>query len=144
MLERGGALVSEYLPGEEPLKWRFPQRNRLISGFSRGIVVVEAPEKSGALITADYALEQGRDLFVHTVSSDSVAGSGARKYAHDGAPVIRSAEDILRIWDSDMMPVYTSVRDAKQCSAGQPAQQYDIAAQLAFEFEKELFSAIKG
>ncbi len=132
MLERGGALISEYLPGDEPLKWRFPQRNRLISGFSRGVIVVEAPEKSGALITADYALEQGRDLFMHTIAAESPAGKGAQKYIEDGAVLIRGAADILHIWEHEMMPVFAPAADTEQRSAGE---------QLAFEFERELANA---
>ena len=76
LLERGGCILSEYPPGEEPLKYRFPQRNRLISGLSRSLLVVEAPAKSGALITADFALEQGRDVFVFSGSVSSRRGEG--------------------------------------------------------------------
>ncbi len=65
ILERGGAIVSEYPPGVPPLSYHFPARNRIISGLSRSVVVVQAPERSGALITAEHALDQGRDLWVH-------------------------------------------------------------------------------
>lgn len=72
LLARGGAILSEYPPGVPPLRWHFPARNRIISGLSRGVVVVEAPERSGALFTADYALDQGRDLWVHGSGSAAV------------------------------------------------------------------------
>ena len=65
ILLAGGALLSEYPPGTLPLAHQFPARNRIISGMCRTVVVVEAPERSGALITADFALQEGRELFVH-------------------------------------------------------------------------------
>jgi len=108
ILETGGALLSEYPPGSAPRKWSFPARNRIISGLSRGVLVAEAPQKSGALITARFALEQGRELWVASSgvgngSNPSLAGDrrGAEKLVEDGAPVIRSASDILKEWNCD-------------------------------------------
>jgi DNA processing protein len=92
----GGALLSEYPPGTRPAKWTFPARNRIISGLCRGTVVVEAGEKSGALITADFTLEQNRDLFVAGGPADGqVFGSGCRRLAEDGAKVVHNSVDIL-------------------------------------------------
>ncbi len=98
MLERGGCLLSEYPPGEEPLKFRFPQRNRLISGLARSLLVVEAPEKSGALITADFALEQGRDVFVFTGTLNSKRGAGSAALREQGAESVDSAFEIIASW----------------------------------------------
>jgi DNA processing protein len=98
ILERGGAIVSEYPPGIPPLKYHFPARNRIISGLSRAVVVVQAPERSGALITAEYALDQGRDLYVHAAGLAGSTGAGTRRLADCGAPVIRGSDDILRDW----------------------------------------------
>ncbi len=98
LLQTGGALVSEYPPGVPPLAYHFPARNRIISGLSRSVVVVQAPEKSGALITADYALEQGRDLSVHQAGLAGSAGAGTRKLSQAGAPVIAGAVDVVRAW----------------------------------------------
>jgi len=98
LLDRGGAIVSEYGPGTPPLRYHFPARNRIISGLSRAVVVVQAPEKSGALITAEYALEQGRDMYVHAAGITGSSGAGSRRLAEDGAPVIDGAADILRDW----------------------------------------------
>jgi len=105
ILETGGALLSEYPPGTGPRKWTFPARNRIISGLSRGVVIVEAPKKSGALITARFALEHDRELWVASsgVSDTEKRFSfydkrGTTKLAEDGAGVIKTARDILEAW----------------------------------------------
>lgn len=98
ILEQGGALVSEYPPGTKPYKWNFPQRNRIISGLARGTVIVEAPEKSGALHTARFALDQGRDLWAGRAGVFSRLGEGTKRLAIDGCGVISSAADILAEW----------------------------------------------
>jgi len=99
ILEVGGLILSEYPPGTGPLKWNFPARNRIISALARGVVIVEAPEKSGALITARFALEQDRDLWVDTVGVMSKRGAGTARLAEDGAGCISSAGDILKEWN---------------------------------------------
>lgn len=97
MLEHGGCLLSEYLPGVPPLKFRFPQRNRLIAALSPTTLVVEAPPKSGALITADFALEQGRDVYLHRVAcSVSPERCGVEVYRRDGAPVVSSYAEFVQ------------------------------------------------
>ena len=106
VLESNGTVLSEYLPGEPPRQHHFPERNRIISGLSRGVVVVEAPRKSGALITADFALEQGRDLFIHQAGIKSSVNNGDRsrleRLVFDGAPVISGAEEILSEWGMEI------------------------------------------
>jgi len=102
LLDTGGALITEYPPGTLPAKWNFPARNRIISALSRGVLVVEAPEKSGALITAAFALEQGKDIWVASAGVNAHTlydKSGAVKLAEDGAEVIYSARDILEKWN---------------------------------------------
>jgi DNA processing protein len=89
LLQTGGAIVSEYPPGTPPFKWHFPQRNRIISGLCTCTVVVEAGEKSGALITADFALEQNRDVGVAVGNSGAPFGAGCRRLAEDGATLVR-------------------------------------------------------
>ena len=98
LLARGGAIVSEYPPGIPPLRWHFPARNRIISGLCRGVVVVQAPARSGALFTAEFALEQGRDLWVHAAGQAGTVGEGTRGLAEMGAPVIHGAAEILADW----------------------------------------------
>jgi len=98
LLLRGGAIVSEYPPGIPALRYHFPARNRIISGLCRGVVVVQAPERSGALITAEHALQEGRDLWVHADGMTGTAGAGTRQLAESGAPVIRDSAKILSEW----------------------------------------------
>jgi DNA processing protein len=113
-LETGGVLLSEYPAGTGPRKWTFPARNRIISGISRGILIVEAPKKSGALITANFALEQNRELWVSSiggVAEGAVGGTidekrqgffdrrGTFKLAEEGAGIIHNATDILKEWN---------------------------------------------
>lgn len=90
-----GCILSEYPPFTEPLKFRFPQRNRIISGLSKTLLVLEAPKKSGALITADFALEQGRDVFVCKDILYSRKNEGALSLYEDGAVAISSIKDII-------------------------------------------------
>lgn len=90
-----GAVISEYLPGTQPLPFHFPARNRIISGLSRGVVIVEAGEKSGSLITTDFALEQGRDVFAIPGNINSANSVGTNKLIKDGAKVITNTGDIL-------------------------------------------------
>lgn len=95
LLDEGGAVISEYPPGAPPTKYHFPERNRIISGLTRAVVVVQAPAHSGALITADFALEQGRDLLVHADGLRGPAGAGTAHLAEEGAPVVRHGSEIL-------------------------------------------------
>ena len=99
IVETGGVIISEYPPGTRPYKGHFPARNRIISALARGTVIVEAPEKSGALITARFALEQGRDLWVDRGGVSSPRGAGTARLAEEGAKLISSAGDILAEWN---------------------------------------------
>jgi len=92
---KDGVLVSEFGPGTPPLPDHFPLRNRLISGISLGVVVVEANEKSGSLITARYALEQGRDVMAVPGSVLGGRNRGSHALLKDGAKVVETADDIL-------------------------------------------------
>lgn len=94
-MERYGCILSEFPPGTPPLKYHFPKRNRLISGLSCGVLVVEAPEKSGALITAHQAADQGRDVFVVPGNIDIPSCVGSNRLLRDGAIAVSSGWDIL-------------------------------------------------
>jgi len=95
IVEEGGALVTEFPFGVQPDRQTFPMRNRIISGWSLGVVVVEASLKSGALITAGFAGEQGRQVFAVPGRADSPLSKGANKLIKDGAKLTEDVEDIL-------------------------------------------------
>ncbi|MBM4072263.1 MAG: DNA-protecting protein DprA [Planctomycetes bacterium] len=90
-----GALLSESAMKMEPMAVLFPARNRIISGLSRGVVVIEAGEKSGALITATHAAEQGREVFAVPGAVDSTASAGTLQLLRKGAKVVRHAQDVI-------------------------------------------------
>ena len=94
ILKFGGAIISEYPLGEKPQKQNFPERNRIVSGLSKGIIVVEAKEKSGTLITVDFALEQGRDVFVVPGNINSINSVGTNELIKQGAKLVSSYKDV--------------------------------------------------
>jgi DNA processing protein len=90
-----GLIVSEYAPGVEPAPWRFPARNRIVAGLARATVIVEARERSGALITADFALEQGREVFAVPGEITSALSAGSNALLGLGATPYTGAHDLL-------------------------------------------------
>jgi len=90
-----GLVVSEYEPGVEPAPWRFPARNRIIAGLARAAVIVEARERSGALITADFALEEGREVFAVPGEITSGLSAGTNALLRLGATPLTSSADVL-------------------------------------------------
>jgi DNA processing protein len=102
-----GAVVSEYPPPTLPQPWLFPRRNRLVSGLADAVVVVEAPEKSGALITASAALEQGKDVMVLPGRIAGHRNRGGHLLIRDGAKLVESADDILLEmgWEAGRLPI---------------------------------------
>ena len=95
IIKSGGAIISEYPCGTKPDKMNFPSRNRIISGISSGIIVVEAKEKSGTLITVDFALEQGRDVFVVPGNINSINSVGTNDLIKQGAKLVTTYRDIM-------------------------------------------------
>jgi DNA processing protein len=135
ILESGGGIVSEYAPGIPPAKYHFPERNRIISGLCRATIIAQAPEKSGALITADFASEQGRDLYILRAGMNGVEGAGGYALARDGVDVIDSVTDMVADW------LTGGERRETQLA---PIPQYDrrdgvlVGRQLALQLEQEL------
>lgn len=127
-----GAVVSEFPLGSNPEPWRFPPRNRLISGMSLGVLVCQSPEASGALITAGYAAEQGKDTYVIPGNIDDERNRGCHKLIQDGAKLVQESEDILRELGLD------GDHDQEPRQMGLPIealneQERDIASLLSLE-----------
>ncbi len=94
-VSEGGTLLSEYPLGTRPAKWTFPQRNRILAGLCRGVVVVQAPARSGSLITARLALEQGREVFAVPGNITTATSAGTNGLLRQGAKLVETIDDIL-------------------------------------------------
>lgn len=99
-----GGIISEYPPGTKPAPWQFPQRNRIISGLSDIIIVVEAKEKSGSLITVESALEQGKDVFAVPGRMGDVMSTGCNRLIKAGAGIITDIKEMLNEAGINMQP----------------------------------------
>lgn len=97
IVDKGGAIISEFPPGTPPAEQNFPRRNRIIAGISKAIVVTEAPEKSGALITAYLGLEYGRDVFAVPGNITSQKSKGTNRLIKEGAYLVESPDDIMSV-----------------------------------------------
>lgn len=107
IIETDGAVISEYVIGTKPIARNFPERNRIISGISNGVMVVEAKEKSGTLITVDFALEQGKEVYVIPGNIDNLNSYGTNRLIKEGAKMITEPEEILE----DLGPLPRSDRE---------------------------------
>jgi DNA processing protein len=128
-VQAAGALVTEAAMRMEPMAGMFPARNRLISGLARGVVVVEAAAKSGALITARHAAEQGRPVFAVPGPLDSPASAGAHYLVRQGAILVRGVEDILEELDG--------VKSPAQSAQAEPVAELDDTQRSICAFLQE-------
>lgn len=105
-----GCIVSEYPPETPPDSWRFPARNRIISGLSKGVVIVEAAEKSGALITADFALEQGKEVFALPGDINNPMSKGPNNLLKQGANIVTEISDIMNVFNWQNNPQVEEIK----------------------------------
>ena len=128
-ISSSGCLVSEFPPGTPPLRHNFPRRNRIISGLSLGVVVVEAAFPSGSLITAGTALEQGREVFALPWSMLHRGGSGCLELLRDGAKMVRGVDDVLE----ELWPLATVLRDQLPVASQPRASDSPLLEMVGFE-----------
>jgi DNA processing protein len=129
-----GALISESPPRSPPMSGAFPQRNRIVTGLSLGLIVVEAAERSGALISARHAMEQGREVFAVPGRVDSRMSRGCHRLIRDGAKLVETVDDVLE----ELGPLATPTP-----AAGEPSTPIRHPAELQLnEPEKAVLAAI--
>jgi DNA processing protein len=127
---QNGALLTEYPLGAPPEAWRFPARNRIISGLAIGVLVVEAPRQSGALITAEYAAEQGRPVLAIPGNIDRPTSTGTNELLKEGATLVTAPSDILRALNLITLPVRPDRQTTLELDWG-PARHRKEAPQAA-------------
>jgi DNA processing protein len=127
-VEKQGLLMTEFPPGTRPEPGNFPVRNRIISALSRGVIVVEAQEKSGAMITVGFALEQGKDVFAVPGPVTSPNSRGPHILVQEGARLVSGVEDILEEWGMDLRPAVTKVKNTEEGN-----QSYPVLKHIGFE-----------
>ena len=132
IIATGGCLVSEYPPGTSGTKFTFPRRNRIISGLSLGVLIVEAKQKSGALITADWAKKQGRKIFAVPGPIHSLNSKGPHCLIKSGAKLVENANDILRELNLGL-PVSNTDRPTDKTIRGENEKEDLILEVLAKE-----------
>ncbi len=139
-LASSGAVLSEFPPGTGPNKENFPRRNRIISGLSLGVLVVEAGKGSGSLITANYALDQGKEVFAIPGNISSAVSSGTNELIKSGAKVVTGIDDIIE----ELAPVlkgFLNISPTANVSGREPAGQAGLKAALASE-ERRVVDAL--
>lgn len=135
ILETGGSVVSEYPPGIGPTRFSFVQRNRIVAGMSRGVVVTQAPHKSGALSTVNYALEEGREVFALPGDIDRFGSQLPNKLIAEGAHPVSTAQDILPLLEGGTPKQKKREKAPQQIAmrpAG-PARQLDPLEQRIYD-----------
>jgi DNA processing protein len=138
-IEERGLVVSEYEAGVEPAPWRFPARNRIIAGLSEAVVVVEARERSGALITADFALDEGREVFAVPGEITSSLSMGTNALLKLGATPLTATDDVLdvlgveRVAESDVVDVSAAAAQVLELVRESPCGADELTARGALD-----------
>lgn len=132
-ISQNGAVISEFPLASAPEPWRFPPRNRLISGLSLGVLVCQSPEASGALITAGYAAEQGKDVWAIPGNVDDERNRGCHKLIKDGAKLVENVEDILEELGIDSSEKRTSQMSFQIPPANLSENEKNIIVMLSLE-----------
>lgn len=120
-----GCILTEYPPGVHGTPFTFPRRNRIISGLSQGVIVVEAAKRSGSLITVTHALDQGRDVFAVPGNITSAHSMGSNNIIKDGAEVLLSADDILN---------YYNIKKTEKKSRKKPELSLDKSEKSVYDY----------
>jgi DNA processing protein len=132
-IEERGLILSEYAPGVEPAPWRFPARNRIVAGLAAATIVVEARERSGALITADLALEEGREVFAVPGEITSRLSDGTNRLLRLGASALTCVEDVLEAFGLEPLAKEGVSPEARRVLEFLPATADELARALGSE-----------
>ncbi len=129
-IKKQGVILSEFPPGTPPDPWHFPQRNRIISGLSIGVLVVEAEEKSGALITARFALEQGRGVFALPGIPGNPLSKGTNGLIQAGGKLVQEIKDILEEFPSEVSSLLNLEAVEKSLKEGEKLPEENVAREI--------------
>jgi DNA processing protein len=133
-----GAVISEFPLGTAPVTFNFPLRTRIISGLSRGVLVIEAGEKSGTLLTVDHGLEQGRDIFAVPGPITSAVSRGTNRLIVQGAKLVQTAEDVWREYLDAPRPVLTAEEKEQRPQLAQEERELLTQMSLPLHFDQLL------
>ena len=136
ILEKGGGIISELPPGSPPVNWAFPARNRIISGLAEVVVIAEAKKKSGSLITAEHALEQGKDIYVFPGRTTDALSYGCNGLIQQGAGIILSVEEFLKQLPYNATQSLQMGKNKKQCLAKEESLVYSCLSMEPKNIEK--------
>ncbi|MDO8668913.1 MAG: DNA-processing protein DprA [Candidatus Buchananbacteria bacterium] len=134
IINAGGGLIAEYPIGTYPTKYTFPMRNRIISGLSKAVLIIEAPKSSGSLITARYGLDQNRDIFALPGSIYSANSQGTNNLIKEGAKLITSADDILQ--ELNIQTVFEKLKSQPQIDNNEEKIVLDLLSKEPMHIDK--------